>query len=62
MKRQIIVHPGQKVIANDGKVYTVAYANGDKVFAFGSFGQPYRIIVCGDAWGYEYDQEIGIAA
>jgi hypothetical protein len=57
-ERQIVVYPGQRVIGTDGKVHTVAYTKDGQVFS--TEAQP--IQVCGDAWGGEYDQEIGIAA
>jgi hypothetical protein len=56
----VIVHPGQRVIATDGKAYTVAFEHDGKVFAHGPTGEPYRITVCGDCWGGEHDQTIGM--
>jgi hypothetical protein len=60
--RKIVTYPGQRVIATDGKTYTVAYSIAGKVFAFGSNGVPTEIRVCGDAWGGEHDQALGLAA
>lgn len=61
MRKQIVVFPGQKVVATDGNVHIVAYVNDNKVYAYkNGLAQP--IIVCGDAWGGENDQTIGLAA
>lgn len=61
MKR-IIVFPGQKVIASDGKVHTVAFVNCGQVYAFGLNSLPKPITVATDAWGWEHDQELMNAA
>lgn len=61
MKR-IIVFPGQKVIASDGRVHTVAFVNCGQVYAFGLNGLPEPITVVGDAFGGEHFQDIGLAA
>ncbi len=55
MKR-VFVFPGQRVIATDGQVHTVAFVNHGQVFAFGKNGLPVPIIVSTDAWGGEHDQ------
>lgn len=59
--KQIIVHSGQRVIGTDGKVHTVAYVRNGNVWAYSNRGFV-LIRVVSDAWGSEYDQEIGIAA
>lgn len=60
--KQIIVFPGQKVIASDGRVHTVAFCNCGQVYAFGLNGLPEPITVATDAWGGEHDQELMNAA
>ena len=57
--KQTIVHSGQRVIATDGKIYTVAYERKGIVWAYGD-GCYVPITVSNDAWGGEHDQEIGI--
>mgnify|MGYP001617172143 CR=1 FL=1 len=59
--KQTIVHSGQRVIATDGKVYTVAFTRNGQVWAYG-YQCLYRITVSNDAWGSEHDQEIGFTA
>lgn len=61
MKR-IIVFPGSKVLATDGKVHTVAFVNCGQVYGFGLNGLPEPITVVCDAWGGENDQELMNAA
>lgn len=58
MKKQIVIYPGQKVIATDGKVHTVLTVLAGAVID--ECGQ--IIVVVSDAWGGENDQEIGLAA
>jgi len=59
--KQIVVYPGQKVVATDGNVHVVAYVNDNQVFSYKN-GVPQPITVCGDAWGGENDQTFGLAA
>lgn len=57
--KQIVVYPGQKVIAADGKVHTIWAILSDGAI-IDECGQ--MIAVLCDAWGGENDQEIGLAA
>jgi hypothetical protein len=59
--KQTIVHPGQRVIASDGKVYTVAHVRNGEVWAYG-YQCLERITVSNDAWGGEHDQTQGLKA
>lgn len=56
MKNQM-VYSGQRVVAADGRVYTVAYLSpkGD-VYAWNGRGGVTAIVVKHDAWGGEADQ------
>ncbi len=56
-----MVHPGEKVITSHGTTVTVAFVIGAQVWAFYR-GQLQRVIVRGDAWGGEHDQELMNAA
>ena len=49
------VYPGQRVIAHDGAVYTVAFMRGAQVYAYGRHGIPVAITVVCDAWGGEQE-------
>jgi hypothetical protein len=60
--RQTIVHASQRVIATDGKAYTVALILNEQIYAHDSGGWLKAITVCGDAWGGEHDQEYGLIA
>jgi len=61
--RKAIVFPGQKVITTGGNVVTVAYVSPhDIVYAFDRRGIPVPVSICGDAWGGEVDQTLGLAA
>lgn len=60
--KQIVVHPGQKVIGKDGRTHIVALVLHGKVYVHSRDGWLVAIEVCGDAWGGEHDQEIGLAA
>lgn len=60
--KRVIVFPGQKIIATDGKVHTVAFVNCGQVYGFGLNGLPEPITVVGDAFGGEFDQLLGLAA
>ena len=57
MQKKVIVFPGQKVIATDGKTHTVAFINYVQVYAFAEHA-PKPIKVVADAWGGEHDQEL----
>lgn len=60
--RKVICFPGQRVITTAGEVVTVAFVCNGQVWAFGRNGLPMLVTVCGDAWGGEVDQEVGVAA
>lgn len=60
--KQIVVYAGQKVIDTSGQVVTVAYEDCGQVYAFGRKPYPEPVKVCGDAFGGEHDQLIGLAA
>jgi hypothetical protein len=60
--RKSIVYPGQKVITTAGKVVTVAFVNAGQVYAYGRNGLPEKAVVCGDAFGGEHDQVLGLVA
>ena len=49
------VYPGQRVIARDGAIYTVAFMRGAQVYAYGRHGIPVAITVVCDAWGGEQE-------
>jgi hypothetical protein len=53
---------GQKVITTSGVVRTIAYIDGDKVFAYSLNGGIERITPRYEAWGGEVDPEIRNAA
>jgi hypothetical protein len=59
MARQIVVHPGQRVIDTQGRTVIVAYVHTDGVWAYWN-GEIVLVQVTGDAWGGEHDQEIGL--
>lgn len=59
--REIIVHPGQRVITTGGNVVIVAYVRNGNVWAYWN-GDLVLVYVVGDAWGGENDQTQGIAA
>ena len=56
------VYPGQRVIARDGAVYTVAFVRGAQVYAYGRHGIPGAITVVCDAWGGEHELASGECA
>lgn len=58
--RQIVVFPGSKVITRSGEVATVAFVNHDEVHVFDRCGSYKSVDICGDAFGGEHDQEIGL--
>lgn len=60
--RNPIVHPNQRVITTEGKVVVVAFVNHGQVYAFGRNGLPEKVKVCGDAFGGEHDQVLGLVA
>lgn len=60
--RNTFVYPGSRVITTAGKVVTVAFVRNGEVWVFGERGFPVRVTVCGDAFGGEHDQSMGIAA
>ena len=58
--RDIVLFPGARVITTEGEVATVAFVMAGQVFVYGRYGLPKAVTVCGDAWGGEHDQEIGL--
>ncbi len=60
--RRIVVYPGQKVVTTEGKTETVAFVLFGQAFVFQPFGRFKLVEICGDAWGGEADQEIGLVA
>lgn len=61
-KRQIVVHPGQKVVTTEGRTETVAYMLRDIVYVHSVGGWLKAVRIVGDAWGGEADQTQGLAA
>lgn len=61
MKRTI-VHSNQRVITATGETKTVAFVRHGIIFVYGSNGIPMPATICGDAWGGEMDQTMGLAA
>lgn len=57
-----IIHPGQRIITTEGKSEIVAFVLFGQAFVYQPNGHFKLVEVCGDAWGGEHDQEIGLAA
>jgi hypothetical protein len=62
MHKQIVVYPGQRIVAKDGKTYTVALIIHNKVYVYDTNGWLKAVQVVGDAWGGEHDQTVGLVA
>lgn len=59
--RNVVVHPGQKVVTSAGIVAIVAFVQFGQVWAWVN-GQVQPVTVKTDAFGGEHDQTIGLAA
>lgn len=62
MQRRSILYPGQKIVTTEGRNEIVAFVLFDQAFVYQPKGRFKLVEVCGDAWGGEADQEIGLAA
>lgn len=62
MMRRSIVHPGQRVVTSEGRTEIVAMVLQGKVYVYSIDGWLKAVQVCGDAFGGEFDQELGLAA
>lgn len=60
--RRAICYPGQKVITTEGRTEIVAFVMLGQVYVYQASGGVKLVLVVGDAWGGEMDQQQGLAA
>lgn len=62
MQRRTVLHPGQRIVTTHGSMEIVAFVLFGQAFVYQPNGRFKMVETIGDAWGGEFDQEVGLAA